>query len=113
GDLIVVHAELQFADGRLQLGDPNPAYGLVPPPSADGQVCYSMGLYVQDVDGTVAAARARGATVREEPTEFVSGDRFASILDPWGIRWSVMTRVEDRSPEESDRRVAEWVAAQG
>ena len=39
---------------------------------------------------------------------FVTGDRFGSILDPFGQRWTVMTRVEDVSPEERDRRMAEW-----
>jgi hypothetical protein len=38
----------------------------------------------------------------------VTGDRFASILDPFGQRWTVMTRVEDVSAEERDRRMAEW-----
>ncbi|HJB62625.1 MAG TPA: VOC family protein, partial [Candidatus Microbacterium pullistercoris] len=54
-----------------------------------------------------------GATVREPVATFVSGDRYASIRDPFGVRWSVMTRVEDLSEEESARRVAEWAATQG
>lgn len=49
-----------------------------------------------------------GATIREPAQTFVTGDRFASILDPFGQRWTVMTRVEDVSPEECDRRMAEW-----
>jgi PhnB protein len=53
-----------------------------------------------------------GATIREPATTFVSGDRFASILDPFGLRWSIMTRVEDISPEESAQRVAAWAATQ-
>jgi PhnB protein len=53
-----------------------------------------------------------GATLREPAMTFVTGDRFASILDPFGVRWSVMTRVIDLSPEESKRRVQEWVARQ-
>jgi hypothetical protein len=36
------------------------------------------------------------------------GDRFASILDPFGQRWTVMTRVEDVAPEERGRRMADW-----
>ena len=36
-----------------------------------------------------------------------TGDRFASVLDPFVQRWTVMTRVEDVSPEERDRRMAE------
>jgi len=43
----------------------------------------------------------------------VSGDRFGSILDPFGIRWSIITRIEDLPEEESSRRVAEWVKSFG
>lgn len=143
---LVVHAELDFGNGRLQLGEPNPTYGLLPPPgtndsgaaddsaaaddsdSAEGsgaaddsvegsgggdEVCYSLAIYVPDADAVVDAAQAAGATVREPVVTFVSGDRFGSIRDPFGIRWSVMTRVEDLSDEESAARVAQWAAQQG
>lgn len=60
-----------------------------------------------------STAVAAGATVREAPSTFVSGDRYASIRDPFGVRWSLMTRVEDLSKQESAARVAEWAAAQG
>ena len=108
---VVVHADLDFGTGRLQLGEPNPQYGLVPMPSGD-EDCYSMGLYCANADETVARAEAAGATIREPLSTFVSGDRFASIRDPFGVRWSVMSRVEDLSEEESARRVAEWAAEQ-
>jgi len=106
---VVAHAVLDFGNGLLQLGEPMPDYALVPPPGGD-QDCYSMGLYCPDVDAVVARAEAAGAVVREAPSTFVSGDRFASIRDPFGVRWSVMTRVEDLSEPESARRVAEWAA---
>ncbi|MFC6696570.1 VOC family protein [Nocardioides daphniae] len=108
---LVAHAELQLDDGRLQIGQPNPEYGLVAPPG-EGD-CYSLGLYCTDVDELVARAEEAGAEVREAPTTFVSGDRFASLRDPFGVRWSVMTRVEDLSEAESARRVEEWAAQQG
>jgi PhnB protein len=108
---VVVHADLDFGSGHLQLGEPSPDYGLVPAPEGDND-CYSMGLYCADVDATVARAVQAGATIREAPSDFVSGDRFASIRDPFGVRWSVMSRVEDLSEEESASRVAEWAAAQ-
>lgn len=107
---VVAHADLDFGMGHLQLGEPNPEYRLVRPPAGDDD-CYSMGLYVSDVDEVVARAVSAGATVREAPSDFVSGDRFASIRDPFGVRWSVMSRVEDLSEEESARRVAEWAAS--
>jgi len=111
-DGLVVHASIDFGLGILQLGEPSPAYGLVPAPGGDDD-CYSIGLYLPDVDAATERAVAAGATVREAPSTFVSGDRFASIRDPFGVRWSLMTRVEDLSEEESTARIAEWAAAQG
>ena len=107
----VVHAELDFGHGRLQLGAVNPSYRLVPLPDGDDD-CYSLGLYCSDVDDVVTRAVALGATIREETATFVSGDRYASLRDPFGVRWSVMTRVEDLSDADSDRRVADWAASQ-
>ncbi len=112
-DGLVMHAELDFGQGRLQLGDPMDAYGLVAPVGyRQDQVSSSTCIYVADVDAVFAAAVAAGATVREEPATFVTGDRFASIYDPFGHRWAIMTRVEDVSPEEAERRLADWAATQ-
>ena len=63
-------------------------------------------------DAVVERAAAAGATLLEPPDTFVSGDRFASIRDPFGVRWAVMTRVEDLSEEESSARVAAWAKEQ-
>ena len=106
-DGTVAHAELDFGNGRLQLSDPQEAYHLTagaPGPS----VTHSVALYCEDTDALVARAEKAGATIRERAQTFVTGDRFASILDPFGQRWTVMTRVEDVSAEERDRRMAEW-----
>lgn len=106
---VVVHAELDFGNGRLQLGGPSSAYGLIASPAGDAD-CYSIGLYCADADALVERALKCGATIREPLTTFVSGDRFASIRDPFGVRWSIMSRVEDLSETESSKRVAEWAA---
>jgi PhnB protein len=108
-----MHAELDLGDGRLQLSDPNEQYGLVVPDRAADSVSGSLCIYVPDVDAVFAKAVERGATVREKPDTFVTGDRFASIYDPFGHRWAVMTKVEEVSPEETERRLAEWGAQQG
>ncbi len=109
GRRLVAHAVLDFGIGLLQLGDAMPDFHLVSPPDGD-DACYSLGHYCPDVDAVVERALAHGAVLREPATNFVSGDRFASIRDPFGVRWSIMTRVEDLSPEESSRRVAEWAS---
>lgn len=107
----VVHAEIDFGNGHLQIGEPSPAYGLVAPPAAPN-ACFSLGYYCENANVVVARAEAAGATIREPLSNFVSGDRFASILDPFGVRWSIMSRVQDLSTEESARRVAQWASQQ-
>jgi uncharacterized glyoxalase superfamily protein PhnB len=103
----VAHAELDFGNGRLQVSDPQEAYQIAAV-DPNASATHSVALYCEDVDGVVARAEKAGATVREPAQTFVTGDRFASVLDPFGQCWTVMTRVEDVSPEERDRRTAEW-----
>ncbi len=106
---VVAHAELDLGNGRLQLGEPSPEYHLAAQSTTD-DACYSIALYCPDVDALVARAVAAGAVVREPVTDFVSGDRYGSIRDPFGVRWSIMTRIEDIPDAESARRVEEWAA---
>lgn len=60
-----------------------------------------MALHVPNVDEFAARAVEEGATLREPVSTFVSGDGYASTLDPFGVRWSLMSRVADISSEES------------
>jgi len=103
----IAQAELDFGLGKLTLSDPMKEYGLVAPDPSHG-TSVSLALYLPDVDVVFARAVAAGATVREPLATFVSGDRYASLIDPYGVRWAIMTRVEDLSPEESRRRVEDW-----
>jgi PhnB protein len=106
---VLAHAELDLGNGRLQLGEPSPEYHLAAQSTTD-DACYSIALYCPDVDAVVERAVAAGAVVREPVTDFVSGDRYGSIRDPFGVRWSIMTRIEDIPDAESGRRVEEWAA---
>ncbi|ORB73366.1 VOC family protein [Mycobacterium scrofulaceum] len=108
-DDTVAHAELDFGHGRLQLSDPNPRYQLEAPGRTQG-VTHSIVLYCADVDDVLERAAKAGATLREAAQTFVTGDRFGSITDPFGQRWSIMTRVEDVDATERERRLAEWGA---
>ncbi|HEY0247800.1 MAG TPA: VOC family protein [Gryllotalpicola sp.] len=109
GTPYVGQAELDFGGaGRLQLSDPQPGFGLVAPDAAAAGISQSIVVYVDDVDATVARAAERGAEVAEQPADFVSGDRFAAFVDPFGRRWSVMSRDPAVGPEESWRRVEAW-----
>lgn len=107
-DGTVAHAELQLATGRLQLSDPAPDHHLAAPDGGD-VVSRSTVFYCDDVDAVHARAVAAGAKSYGEPDTFVTGDRFAAFLDPFGHRWAVMTRVEDVDPAEAERRVNAWL----
>ena len=85
--------------------------GLVAAPQGDAD-CYSLGLYCSNVDEVVLRAERAGAAIREPLATFVSGDRYASIRDPFGVRWSIMTCVEDLSEEETSR-IAKIIDGQG
>jgi PhnB protein len=105
----VGQAELRFGNSMLQLSDQMPQIGLRAP---NGEwVHSSLVHYVPDVDATYAKAVAAGAKPVEEVQTFMTGDRFGTVIDPFGHRWAILTKVEDVSPEEADRRVKEWLAA--
>ncbi|MCK0113569.1 VOC family protein [Ornithinimicrobium sp. F0845] len=108
----VLHAELQVGDGRLQLMDPHEDYHAVANDPTSDESRFSIAIYVPDVDATVALARDRGARVREEPADFgVTGDLFASIQDPFGVRWTIMCRTEQRTDEQVQQALDEWAAS--
>lgn len=110
-DGTVAHAELELASGRFQVADPAPSMKLIAPSGGD-TVDHSYAMYVDDVDAVWQRAVDAGATPFHEPDTFVTGDRFGAVLDPFGHRWALLTRVEDVSEEEAARRVDAWLAEQ-
>jgi PhnB protein len=69
-------------------------------------------VYVEDVDSVFDRAVKAGAkTLRPVEDQFY-GDRSGQFEDPFGHRWSVATHIEDVSPEEMAKRVAEGWAAE-
>lgn len=108
----VLHGELQFEDGRLQVMDPTPHVSVVGADPTSDEVRYSLAVYVPDVDRTVAIAVEHGATLREQVDDFdVTGDRFGSIRDPFGVRWTVMTRTSERTDAQVQEGLDAWAAS--
>ncbi|HWD77317.1 MAG TPA: VOC family protein [Kribbella sp.] len=105
----VAHAELKFGNSMLQLSDEMPQIGLRAPTGE--WVHSSLVHYVPDVDTTYAKAIEAGAKPVEEVQTFLTGDRFGTVIDPFGHRWAIMTRVEDVSREEAERRINDWLAS--
>jgi PhnB protein len=41
------------------------------------------------------------------------GDRAGCVVDPFGYQWTLMTHIEDVSPEEMKKRLADFYAKMG
>jgi PhnB protein len=64
-------------------------------------------LYVDDCEASYEQALEAGATSVTRPTDMPWGDRVARVRDPLGNLWWLMTRFEDVSIEEMERRYGE------
>lgn len=92
------HAELRLGDSLLYLADEYPGYGMSPVDLPDSTV--ALYLYVSDTDAVVAKAEAKGATILEPPNDTFYGARRATLRDPFGHRWMIVTHRGDVSQEE-------------
>ena len=97
------HAELELGDSVLMLSDPFPQSNNTPPKELGGSTA-GIFMYSEDVDATVRKAVDQGATVVMEVADQFWGDRFGTIVDPFGHSWSIATHVEDVPPEEMAER---------
>src|SRR5712671_3952257 len=102
----VMHAELQIGDSRFMIGDEFPGMSVAPTPSTLHS--FSLFVYTDDVDRTFNRAVKAGARADMQPNDMFWGDRYGKFTDPFGHQWGVATHIEDVSPEEMERRSAEW-----
>jgi PhnB protein len=91
----LMHAEIEIGDSVVMLSD-----AMQEPARAS-----SLFLYVPNVDKTMAKAVKAGAKVVMPAMDMFWGDRFGSLVDPYGNKWAVGTRVENVSPAELKKRM--------
>jgi PhnB protein len=102
----VGHAELEVGGCRLMLADEYPDFGALSPPSVGGSPV-SLHLLVDDVDHVVSQAVGHGATLIRKVKDEFHGYCSGIIVDPFGHRWQLATRVETITADEMQRR---WTA---
>jgi uncharacterized glyoxalase superfamily protein PhnB len=95
----LLHALLRIGDSPLMLVDEFPDWGALGPQSLKGSPV-TIHLYVEDVDAAVERAVATGARLTMPVADMFWGDRYGTVEDPFGHRWSIATHVRDLSPEE-------------
>lgn len=102
----VGHAELKMGDSVVMLADEHPEMGQLGPESV-GRSPVTIMLYVDAVDEVFRRAIEAGGTELRPVEDQFYGDRSGNLRDPFGHVWVIATHVEDVSPEEMARRMAE------
>lgn len=106
----IMHAELLLGDSRFFVVDEFP--GSMVSPTSLGGTPVTLHLYVRDVDTLFNRAVEAGATVLMPVADQFWGDRYGMLLDPFGHRWSMASRIEDLSPKKLQDRAKAWVKDQ-
>jgi uncharacterized glyoxalase superfamily protein PhnB len=89
-------SQLSFGDGAVIVGDVR--HDRRPP--RPGEVTHSVTVRVEDANEHCARARAYGARILMEPTDFEYGERQYTAEDPAGHQWTFSQTLEDVAPEE-------------
>jgi uncharacterized glyoxalase superfamily protein PhnB len=89
-------SQLSFGDGALIVGDVRHERR----PPRRGEETHSVVVRVDDAKAHCERARAHGALIRMEPTDFEYGERQYQAEDPAGHRWIFSETLRDVAPEE-------------
>jgi PhnB protein len=106
----IAHAELEIGDSIVMVSDPFPQ-GTTKAPTELGGTTVNLFMYVKDVDAVFQKAIDAGATVATPLEDQFWGDRFGTVLDPYGHAWGIATHVEDVPPEEMAERSKQFLEA--
>jgi PhnB protein len=99
-----MHAEVKIGDSVVMIDEEMPEGGKSPV-TLGGSPATLM-IYTADADATFAAAIGAGATAQMPVEEQFWGDRFGTLVDPFGHQWGVATHVEDLTPDQMGQRAA-------
>lgn len=98
------HACITIGDSKVFLSDADPetcgASNAVPSVS-----CFY--LYFKDADAQIEQAKNAGMNELFPAQDMFWGDRMGSLVDKFGIRWTVATHVRDVAPQEIEKGMKE------
>jgi uncharacterized glyoxalase superfamily protein PhnB len=95
----IMHAMIRIGDSAVMLVDESPGWGMLGPKALKGSPV-TIHLYVEDADALAARAVKAGARITMPLEDMFWGDRYGTLVDPFGHRWSVGTHIRDVTMEE-------------
>jgi uncharacterized glyoxalase superfamily protein PhnB len=87
-------SQLSFGDGAVIVGDVQSDRR----PPRRGEVTHSVMVRIEDATAHCEHARANGARIIAEPTDFPFGERQYTAEDPSGHRWTFTETIADVAP---------------
>ena len=98
----ILHAEITIAGSVVMIGDPDEKlYG---DPRTLGRCSASLHIFVDDNAALLRRAVEAGAQQIQPPTDLFYGANSASLRDPFGHVWVLLSWKEDLDPAEIVRR---------
>jgi len=98
----ILHAEFTVGGSVVMIGDPDGRlYG---EPRALGRCTASLHIFVDDNAALLRRAIEAGAEEIQPPTRLFYGANSASVRDPFGHVWVLLSWQEDLAPAEIERR---------
>lgn len=98
----VAHAEIKIGDSVFMLSDEFPPIAVSP--ETIGGTASGLIIYAENIDQLWDRAIKAGGTVTMPLDNQFWGDRWGTLTDPFGHRWSLAQHVEDVAPDEMARR---------
>jgi PhnB protein len=98
----ILHAEISICNSVLMIGDPDDRlYG---EPRQLGRCTAGLHIFADDNAALQRRAVEAGAEQVQPPTEMFYGANSASVRDPYGHVWVMLTWKQDLAPAEMERR---------
>lgn len=98
----ILHAEISICGSVVMIGDPD--HQLYAEPRAVGRCTAGLHIFTSDNAALLRRAIEAGAEEIQPPTEMFYGANSASVRDPFGHVWVLLSWKEDLDPSEMERR---------
>jgi PhnB protein len=98
----ILHAEISICNSVLMIGDPDDKlYG---EPRRLGRCTAGLHILTDDNEALLRRAVEAGAEEIQPPTDMFYGASSASVRDPYGHVWVLLSWKQDLDPAEMERR---------